>query len=447
MHKPDVIAVIDAGKTNKKLLLFDAYYNVITEETLSIPETRDEDGFPCEDIRLLKSFVTGIIEKLSINKEINWKAINFSAYGASLVYLDQQGHELTPLYNYLKPFPRHLQEYLVEKYGGAGQLGRETASPLMGSLNAALQLFRIKNEQPEIFNRMRYALHLPQYLSWLVNNHAVSDITSIGCHTLMWDFGRKEYHQWITEEGICPKLAPVTDCNSTFPIDTTNTMVHCGIGLHDSSAALIPYLVYDESPFILVSTGTWNITLNPFNSDPLKGEEVAAGCLYYLSYTGKPVKASRLFAGRWHDHFKDRIADHFQLNRNFYRSVAFDPRLATGSRLQGIPQDPDHVDLSDFTSAEEAYHFLVSVLVDQQLVCIGQVINDLPLHRVYVDGGFSRNEIFMQLLARRLPGYEVFAANIHQATALGAALAIHDSWNPIPVRKDLIDFTHYFAES
>ncbi len=33
------------------------------------------------------------------------KGINFSTYGASLMYLDEQGKRLTPVYNYLKPMP------------------------------------------------------------------------------------------------------------------------------------------------------------------------------------------------------------------------------------------------------------------------------------------------------------------------------------------------------
>ena len=36
-----------------------------------------------------------------------------------------------------------------------------------------------------------------------------------------------------------------------------------GAGLHDSSAALIPYLSAFREPFILLSPGTWCISLNP----------------------------------------------------------------------------------------------------------------------------------------------------------------------------------------
>jgi hypothetical protein len=35
----------------------------------------------------------------------------------------------------------------------------------------------------------------------------------------------------------------------------------------------------------------------------------------------------------------------------------------------------------------------------------------------------------MQLLAITYPDHKVYSADLHQATSLGAALAIHDDWN------------------
>ena len=52
-----VIAVIDVGKTNKKLLLFDAHYRVVEERTARLTETVDEDGDPCENIDSLRGAV------------------------------------------------------------------------------------------------------------------------------------------------------------------------------------------------------------------------------------------------------------------------------------------------------------------------------------------------------------------------------------------------------
>ncbi|HEY1193816.1 MAG TPA: carbohydrate kinase, partial [Flavobacterium sp.] len=61
----------------------------------------------------------------------------------------------------------------------------------------------------------------------------------------------------------------------------------------------------------------------------------------------------------------------------------------------------------------------------------------------FVDGGFSKNSIYMNLLAEAFPDVEVYAASMAQASALGAALAIHQNWNPKPIQNDLIDLKFY----
>ena len=47
MNKIPSIAIYDVGKTNKKLILFDEQYSVVYEESIQLPETKDEDGFSC----------------------------------------------------------------------------------------------------------------------------------------------------------------------------------------------------------------------------------------------------------------------------------------------------------------------------------------------------------------------------------------------------------------
>src|SRR5258708_25986745 len=84
-----------------------------------------------------------------------------------------------------------------------------------------------------------------------------------------------------------------------------------GIGLHDSSAAMIPYLESFQEPFVLISTGTWCISMNSFNKTPLTVAELQKDCLCYMSYRGRPVKSSPLFAGYEHEQQVKRLGAHF----------------------------------------------------------------------------------------------------------------------------------------
>jgi hypothetical protein len=49
----------------------------------------------------------------------------------------------------------------------------------------------------------------------------------------------------------------------------------------------------------------------------------------------------------------------------------------------------------------------------------------------------------MNMLASHYHDKKLYAAEVAQATALGAALANHDAWNPNPIGEDLINLKLY----
>ncbi|WP_443939866.1 FGGY-family carbohydrate kinase [Pedobacter sp. MW01-1-1] len=454
MPKP-VIAIFDVGKTNKKLFLIDENYNIVYERSARFVETVDEDGEPCENLDSLRSSVYDSINQVFKMEEFEVKAINFSTYGASFVYLDENGKPLTPLYNYLKEYPEDLKNEFYAEYGGEDKISLETASPILGSLNSGMQLYRLKKEKPEIFAKVKWALHLPQYLSYLITGKALADITSIGCHTQLWDFNKGEYHHWVFKEEIDKKFGVFTPADSSLETQIEGKTVHVGVGLHDSSSALIPYLANFSSPFILLSTGTWCISLNPFNQEPLTAEELKQDCLCYMHYQGKAVKASRIFAGYEHEQQLKRIAEHFDRAAYLFKHLKFNPSIHLKLGLK-FPENQhpqtefsavsafSSRDLSAFQTAEEAYHQLIFDIVKQQIYSLRLILNT-GVKRLFVDGGFGKNAIFMHLLATSLPEVEVYASSVAQATATGAALAINSVWNQNLAPTDIIELKYYSA--
>ena len=452
MKPTPVIAVFDIGKTNKKLFLFNEQYQSEFERTTRFSETMDEDGDPCEHLESLRLFILDSLRDVAAMEQFDVKAVNFTAYGASFVYTDIDGEPLTPLYNYLKPYPQTLQQELYSTHNGEALFAQETASPALGSLNAGLQLFRLKKERPALFSKLQYALHLPQYLGYLVTGKAFSDLTSIGCHTALWDFSKQQYHQWTSQENILEKLAPIAAHDQVHPVKNgiSKKLIQSGIGLHDSSSALIPYLLSFPEPFVLISTGTWSISLHPFNNTPLTREELQQDCLCYLSWEGRPVKASRLFAGQFHEDQVKRIAaffgqqvsryNHIQPDRNILRllSSVSKQEQATSSETYPPSLQFDNRDLKDFEDDITAYHQLMLDIVNAQVQSTELLLKHAPVKTIYVDGGFSRNELFMYLLSTHFTQHDIYAASMAQATAIGAALAIHQYWNSGPLPDDLI---------
>lgn len=455
--KQKAVAIFDVGKTNKKVFLLDEQYNIVQETSQKFDETIDEDGFACEDLAAVIKWVQDNFRGVLSHKDFAIKAVNFSAYGASFVHLDKSQQPLTPLYNYLKPFPIILRNQFYETHGNESLIAKQTASPVLGNLNSGMQLYRLKYEQPETFQQIHYSLHLPQYLSFLITSRPASDLTSVGCHTQLWHFQNQCYHPWVLKEKMDAKLAPLQSADRVFYSSHDNSNIATGIGLHDSSAALIPYLALCKEPFILLSTGTWCISLNPFNSSILSDYELANDCLSYLTHEGKAVKASRLFAGYEHEEQVKRISAHFDKHRDYYKTIRFDDSLINKlHRNHSLPQlhaitamvqqsSFSKRQMSDFETYEEAYHQLIFDIIRQQLFSTKLVLKDTLVTQIFVDGGFGQNEVYMNLLAAAFPYLKIYAATVTQASALGAALVMHKHFTKQEAPASLVALKYYPA--
>src|SRR5258708_3649436 len=145
--------------------------------------------------------------------------------------------------------------------------------------------------------------------------------------------------------------------------------------------------------------------MNPLNNSPLTANELREDCLCYLGYNGSPVKASRLFSGHEHEQQVKRIADHFNQDPIKFRTMAFDPGAV--SKLQDTavqdkssgPLNPESAfgyrDITLFNNATDAYHQLIMDLIRQQVHSVELVLNGTSVKRIFVDGGFSKNAVYM----------------------------------------------------
>ena len=431
----NVTAIFDIGKTNKKILLFNEQYEMVYEHEEIFEEIKDEDGFPCDDIARIENWLHKSIDELSQSKEYNLKAVNFTTYGASVVYLGEEGRRVGPLYNYLKKMPESIPLEIYEKYGGKTGFCRKTASPEMGMINAGLQVYWFKKTKPEQYAKVKHILNFPQYLSYLFTGKVISDYTYVGCHTTMWDFDKMEYHPWLKQEGIT--LPQPISSKTTYPVTINGKTIEFGVGVHDSSASLVPYLKESKEPFVLCSTGTWVVIMNPFNSEPLTIDQLQNGCLCYLSTEMEQVKSSLLFLGYVHDVNVEKISGHFNRGKDAFKKVSMNPdfiKEPTGDFsnrrvffANGLPKEhvDEMVDLSQFGSFDEAYHRLMTDFTQITWEGLQRVFpkND-QTKTIYISGGFNRNEIFTHLLKKWLPGKQIIASEVKNATALGAAMVI-----------------------
>ncbi len=156
-----------------------------------------------------------------------------------------------------------------------------------------------------------------------------------------------------------------------------------------------------------------------------------------MSIQQKPVKSSRLFLGHIHDVNVKRLNDLFDKEKSAYKGVVLDEEIirklmreSKGERIffqGGVPESyvDTNVEKKTFASFVEAYHQLVMDLVDLTVESIDLIIGkEDHTKNIYISGGFSKNPIFLKLMASRFPHKKVYTSEVANATSLGAALVL-----------------------
>lgn len=460
LNATPVTAVFDIGKTNKKFLLFDENFEIVHQKYSKLEEAGkvDDDGYTCEDLSDLADWIKQQLQTTIQNKNFNIQALNFSAYGASLVHLDDNGNIITPFYSYLKPYPQELLHQFYENYGGKEQFALETASPPMGMLNSGLQLYWLKYAKPSLYENICHTLHFPSYLSAIFTGKYKTEYTSIGCHTAMWNYEENCYHRWLKEEGMLQLLHEIQPITHTEEVDFEDKKIKTGVGMHDSSAALLPYLRTVDEPFMLLSTGTWSVALNPFNENPLTFDELKRDCLCFMNEDGAQVKAARFFLGNEYAHQKEKLDSYFNhdtnhtevpLNISLLKKIIESDNTVKRLQLETAhtsgpyrSEKPGEWKPSLFSSYEEGYHQLMIDLVAIQAESIKLAEGSKPIKKLIVTGGFSRNKFFLKMLASRFPRKEIYTSSYSHVSALGAAVAVSDNETERKL-KELLDLKRY----
>lgn len=433
--KIKVTAVFDIGRTNKKFFLFDTNFQEVHREYSRFEEITDEDGYPTENLVALENWAKKIFDEMLNSNKFEIEALNFSCYGASLVHIDEQGKPLTPLYNYMKPIADEIYESFYDSYGPENELSRVTGSPKLGMLNTGMHLYWLKHTKPEVFKKVKYSLHLPQYLSYLFTGIPVSEYTSIGCHTLLWDFEKKDFHSWVYNEGIDDKLPSIACAKDTIPVNYKGNIIQIGTGIHDSSSALLPYIRSITKEFLLVSTGTWSISINPFNKGMLTTEDIRKDSFFNMRVDGSPVKVSSLFLGNEYKIQIKALSELFNVPEDYHKTVKFNQAIIFEINKDFVymfkwhsiasVNMPEEIKIT-YDKFEHAYHQLMLELVLLQEKSIRSAVGDVKIKKLYVDGGFSDNEVYIQLLSQYLSNMKLSTTDSSLGSALGAAIVISD---------------------
>lgn len=296
---PRHIAVIDVGKTNAKLALVDAE-SLREIAVVTRPNTvLAGPPWPHFDLEGHWDFV---LENLAeFHKSHGVDAISVTTHGASAVLLDADGALAAPMLDYEHDGP----DDLAADYEAIRPEFAETGSPRLGiGLNLGAQLFWQFTSDPDLAARTAHVLSYPQYWGYKLTGAMASDVTSLGCHTDLWDPWTGKPSSLVARLGLTDKLAPAHRSGDVLGVILPEIAAQTGLapetpvacGIHDSNASLLPHVLGREGAFSVISTGTWVIVMS------MGGAEVrldpARDTLVNVNALGQPVPSARFMGGR-----------------------------------------------------------------------------------------------------------------------------------------------------
>ncbi|HXV32187.1 MAG TPA: FGGY family carbohydrate kinase, partial [Sinorhizobium sp.] len=198
------VAVIDIGKTNAKVALVD----LERFEEIAVRKTRNvvvaEGLYPHFDIEHLWRFILDSLAAL--HREHPVEAISVTTHGATAVLLDKAGGLALPVLDYEFAAP----DALAEDYDKARPPFSETGSArLPMGLNIGAQLFWQQRMFPERFTNVAAILTYAQYWSYRLTGVATNELTSLGCHTDLWNPRTATFSTLVEAKGWGRVFAPV----------------------------------------------------------------------------------------------------------------------------------------------------------------------------------------------------------------------------------------------
>lgn len=421
MAEAEHVAVIDIGKTNAKLALVDLH-SMSEIAVLSAPnQILPGPPYPHYDTHALWRFILDGLRRL--NNEQRVDAISVTTHGASAALIGYDGALAAPVLDYEHDGP----DSLAAEYNGIRPPFAETGSPRLPlGLNLGAQLYWQFKSFPEIEARTASIITYPQYWAYRLSGVLANEMTSLGCHTDLWCPRERRYSSLVTRMGWQEKMAPLRKASDRLGVILpsvaqsagllTKTPVYCGI--HDSNASLYSHLATRETPFSVVSTGTWVIAMavggSPIGLDP------ARDSLINVNAFGDPVASARFMGGREFDIVtKGRGIDHNEedaitvLEQNIMLLPAVEPRSGPfqGRQYRWTATESALNDGQIYVAAS----FYLALMSS---VCLRMIRAQGP---VVVEGPFARNSYFLNMLSTATGRDVLLAGENATGTSIGAA--------------------------
>ncbi len=299
-----------------------------------------------------------------------------------------------------------------------------TGSPAfpMG-LNIGAQLHYL-----ETLGRLKGATLMPyaQYWAWLLSGTAVSEVTSLGCHSDLWCPGASDYSPMAKARGWAGQFAPLAKAGDVIGTLTPELAAQTGLsqhvrihaGLHDSNAALVAARGFAEiaqNEATVLSTGTWFVAMrSPAEPVDLTTLPEARDRLVNVDVDSRPVPSARFMGGREAE-LLGGVADDLDGLKDVISTGAMVlPAFVPGSGPFPEAHGQWINEPADATTRKAAVALYLALMADVSLDLIG------AQNCILIEGRFAQSEAFTRALAALRPRDQIYTAVAEADVSFGA---------------------------
>ena len=449
-----LVAVIDIGKTNKKIAIYDQHMRQVAFRSAEFAAAPGEDGVLREPVDAMWAWFKQ--ELAALFRERPFHAIAVSTHGATVTCLDCDGELSVPVIAYdhdLGDDQAALDRSFYALCGDEQQLQSETGTcdlPLL--INPAKLLLFAKSRYRESFAKTTSILNYPQFWGFRLTGKQAAETTFSFNHTYLYNMTTREpstaAHALGVDHMLQRRFARPWDrlgvLTPALQFELRLPPLPVVVGIHDSNAALLPYLVKNAGQdFVLNSTGTWCVAMHGVAAPTYTDAELGRKIIFNIDALDGYQKVSFLMGGQEYGAYHELIGgEHggFDAERVNAALATSGDRILPGAFPSQFPKVSGGATAGDTTYslqqlrdgerpawfADQAKaHDLLNVSLALQSKVALEATGIGPNTTIFVEGGFRSNPTYLACLAALFPKQTIACTSLEQATGVGAALLGH----------------------
>jgi sugar (pentulose or hexulose) kinase len=300
MSDIDLVAVFDMGKTHTRLSIADPRTGRLLSQARRANQRVLRHGWAQLDLAAAQPWLVDTLAASPHRARIG--ALVPVAHGAACVLVDRQGRVLAA-----PDYEDQAFDTLRDDYDRQRDPFAETCSPrLPAGLNLGAQLHALERLEPALWSAADRVLLLPQYWAWQWSGEPACELTSLGCHSDLWQPAAGRWSSLAERRGWDRRLGPLRPAGQALGLlkpalaRATGLPASCRVlcGLHDSNAAWLAQrrAAGGAADLTLLSSGTWVIAMS--SGAPLSRLREDRDMLANVDALGHPLPTARFMGGR-----------------------------------------------------------------------------------------------------------------------------------------------------